>query len=139
MVERLEKQRVVLTFPQELLDKPIVYHLIKDYDLIINLLKVKITPKEEGVMVLDIEGDHVNLEQGIKYLKNIGIQIEPLIEDIKWDENKCTHCTECVTVCPTQAFVLNRQTMKVEFDNNKCIACGLCVSVCPYRAMEIVL
>ncbi len=133
------KKRVVLTFPQELLDKPITYHLIKDYDLIVNLLRVKITPKEEGVMVVEIEGDDDKFEEGVAYLKKTGVAIESLIEDIKWDEKKCIHCTECVTVCPTNAFVVDRQLMKITFDKDKCIACGLCVSVCPYRAMEIVI
>ncbi|MBU1086635.1 MAG: 4Fe-4S binding protein [Candidatus Omnitrophica bacterium] len=138
-MENRDKKRVVLTFPQQLLDKPIIYQLIKDFDLIVNLLKVKITPKEEGVMVLDLEGDQLNLEKGLKHLKKIGIQIESLIEDIKWDEDKCTHCTECVTICPTQAFGLDRKIMKLEFDKNKCIACGLCLNVCPYGAIQIVL
>ena len=133
------KKRVVLTFPHVLLDKPITYHLIKDYDLIINLLRVKITPNEEGVMVVELEGDDEKLEEGIAYLKKTGIAIESLIEDIKWDENKCIHCTECVTVCPTNAFIVDRKIMKVTFDKEKCIACGLCVLVCPYRAMEIVI
>ena len=133
------KKRVVLTFPHELLDKPITYHLIKDYDLVVNLLRVKITPKEEGVMVIEIEGDDDRLEEGVTYLKKTGITIDSLIEDIKWDENKCTHCTECVTVCPTNAFILDRKLMKITFDKDKCIACGLCVSICPYRAMEIVI
>jgi L-aspartate semialdehyde sulfurtransferase ferredoxin len=138
-MENREKRRVVLTFPQQLLDKPIIYQLIKDFDLVVNLLKVKITPKEEGVMVLDLEGEHIKLEKGLKYLKKIGIQIELLIEDIKWDEHKCTHCTECITICPTQAFCLDRKIMKIDFDKNRCIACGLCVGVCPYGAIEIVL
>lgn len=135
----MEKRRVVLTFPHELLDKPITYHLIKDYDLIVNLLRVKITPKEEGVMVIELVGDAGRLEEGVAYLKRTGIKIDSLIEDIKWDEQKCTHCTECVTVCPTNAFVIDRKLMKIEFDKDKCIACGLCVSICPYRAMEIVV
>lgn len=133
------KKRVVLTFPHKLLDKPITYHLIKDYDLIVNLLRVKITPNEEGVMVVELEGDDEQLENGIAYLKKTGVSIDSLIEDIKWDETKCTHCTECVTVCPTNAFVVERKQMKITFDKDKCIACGLCVSICPYGAMEIVI
>ncbi len=135
----MEKTRVVLTFPNRLLDKPITYHLIKDYDLIVNILKAKITPKEEGVMAVEIEGEAKNLDEGIKFLKNSGLTIASLIEDINWDEDKCIHCTECVTVCPTQAFTIESNSMKLEFDKDKCIACGLCVKVCPYRAMKIVV
>lgn len=133
------KKRVVLTFPQDLVDKPITYHLIKDYDLIVNILKAKVTPKEEGVLVLELEGKRLNLEEGIDYLKKSGVQIQSLIEDIKLDKKKCTHCTACITVCPTGAFILNRETMQVDFEKNKCIVCGLCINLCPYRAVEIVV
>jgi len=135
----MEKKKLVLTFPHDLLDKPITYHLIKDYDLIVNILKAKITPKEEGILVLEVSGKKTSVDQGIVYLKNSGIAVEPLIKDIKWDKDKCTHCTACVSVCPTDAFTVIRETMQVVFDRDKCIACGLCVSLCPYHAMEIIL
>jgi Fe-S-cluster-containing hydrogenase components 1 len=67
------------------------------------------------------------------------VEIASLIEDIKWDDKKCTHCTACVSVCPTGAFVVDRKRMLIQFDKDKCIACGLCVTLCPYRAMEIVI
>ncbi|MFH1459091.1 MAG: 4Fe-4S binding protein [Candidatus Omnitrophota bacterium] len=135
----MEKKRVVLTFPHDLLGKPITYHLIKDYNLIVNILKAKITPKEQGLLVLEIEGDKHQLQEGVNFLKKTGVKIEALIEDIKWDSDKCIHCTECVTVCPTQAFILDRQKMEISFYKDKCIACGLCVSLCPYRAIEIII
>jgi len=135
----MEKKRVVLTFPHQLLDKPITYHLIKEYDLVVTILKAKITPKEQGLLVLEIKGSKANLEKGIQYLKKTGVEIASLIEDIKWDDKKCTHCTACVTICPTGAFVVDRKRMLVKFDKDKCIACGLCVTLCPYRAMEIVI
>ncbi|MFH2138857.1 MAG: NIL domain-containing protein [Candidatus Omnitrophota bacterium] len=135
----MNKKRVVLTFPHDLLSKPITYHLIKDFDLIVNILKANITPNELGLLVLEIEGNKQNLDAGIDYLKKTGVKIESLIQDIKWDERKCIHCTKCITVCPTGAFFTNKVDMRVEFNKNKCIACGLCVPLCPYRAVEIII
>ena len=135
----MEKRKIVLTFPQELVDKPVTYHLIKDYDLVINILRANVTPKEQGVLVLELQGAAKNIDQGIAYLKKTGLAIQSLIEDIKWDETKCIHCTECVTVCPTGAFEVDRANMKIVFNRDKCIACGLCVSLCPYHAMEIII
>ena len=68
-MEKTEKKRVVLTYPHDLLDKPLTYHLIKDYDLVVNILKAKITPRAQGLLVLEIEGDKEKLEEGISYLK----------------------------------------------------------------------
>ena len=133
----MEKKRVVLTFPPKLVDQPIAYHLIKDYDLMINILRARVTPKEEGRLVMEIEGRKESLEKGIKYLEELGVNIQPLAQDVKWDQEKCTHCTVCIPICPTGAFSVNRKNMKVSFDKEKCIACGLCVPACPYKAVKI--
>lgn len=131
------KKRLVLTFPHKLLDKPIVYKLVKDYDLIFNILQAKITPKEEGLMVLELSGKKEDYASGVKYLQANGVAIEPLSKDVTRDEEACTHCGACVSVCPTAALVVNRKTMMVEFDSSKCIACELCVKACPPRAMVV--
>jgi len=44
--------KVVLRFPPDLTDQPITYKLIKEYDLMVNILRGHITPKEEGMLVL---------------------------------------------------------------------------------------
>jgi len=135
----MPKKRIVLTFPHSLLDKPITYHLVKDYDLVLNILKARVTPEEEGLLVLELTGKKINLDNGIKYLHNSGVSIQPLARDIKWNEKKCVHCTACITICPAGAFSVDRQTMEVSFDKDKCIACELCVKLCPYHAMETTL
>jgi ferredoxin len=131
------KKRYVLTFPTNLLDKPITYHLIKDYDLIINILRARVNPNEEGVLVLEIEGKKSKLDAAIKYLQELGVELQPLTRDIKWNEKVCTHCTACISICPTGAFKIDTNTYRVIFDKNKCIACELCVKACPYHAIEI--
>ena len=133
------KKRVVLTFPYEVVSQPIVYRLVKDYNLMINILRAKVTPQEQGRLVLEISGIKKELEAGIKYLAELNIDIQSLAQDIKWHENKCVHCTACIPHCPTHAIYLNRDTMEVSFDKQKCIACGLCISACPYQAIEIVI
>jgi ferredoxin len=131
------KKRLVLTFPHELLDKPIVYKLVKDYDLVFNILQARITPREEGLMVLELGGKKEDYAEGVKYLQGKGVAIEPLDKDVTRDEKICTHCGACVSVCPTGALASNKDTMVVEFDPSKCVACELCVKACPPRAMLI--
>ncbi|MBN1526305.1 MAG: 4Fe-4S binding protein [Candidatus Omnitrophica bacterium] len=131
------KKRIVLTFPHKLVDKPIVYKLVKDFDLIFNILQAKIMPNEEGMMVVELEGKKENYAKGVDYLKEIGVKIEPLSKEVLRDEERCTHCGACVTVCPTEALYVDKKTMKVIFDSEKCIACELCVKACPPRAMIV--
>lgn len=134
----MTNRKVVLTFPRKLVDKPITYHLIKDYDLVINIMKARVTPNEEGLLVIELTGKKKNLQEGIKYLKDLGVEVQSLAQDIKWDKKKCIHCTLCVAICPTKAFSVDRKKMEISFDKSKCIACELCVKVCPYHAIEIV-
>ncbi|MBW2980086.1 4Fe-4S dicluster domain-containing protein [Candidatus Woesearchaeota archaeon] len=131
-------KRLVLKFPKSSIDQPIVYRLIKDFDLIFNILKAKITPDEEGFLVIELIGEEKNVNKGLDYLKGLNVEIEPFSKEVTRDDKRCTHCTTCVPVCPTKALdIPDRKTMKVEYDNEKCIACEACVEVCPYKAMKV--
>ncbi len=85
-------KRIVLTFPQKLVDQPIVYKLVKEHGLAFNILQAKITPEEAGVMVLELKGTKEGYAAGIKYLTGIGVKVEPLGKDVIRDEARCTHC-----------------------------------------------
>jgi len=130
-------KRIVLKFPHRLADQPIVCNLAKYFDLEFNILKAYIIPKEEGLLILGLSGEEENYNKGINYLKELGLIVQPLSLSIILNSSKCTHCGVCITVCPTQALVLDLRTRKVHFDDNKCIACELCIPACPLRAMEV--
>jgi len=129
--------KIVLRFPPELTDQPVTYKLIKEYDLMVNILRGHITPKEEGMLVLELTGKKKQLNQGMKYLANLGVETQRLSKDIRWLKDRCTHCTACTSLCPGHALQVERDTMMVNFDRDKCIACEMCITVCPYSAMEV--
>jgi len=130
-------KKIVLHFPNRLVDQPIVCKLVKEYDLQFNILKAYVTPQEEGLMVLELTGEDENFNKGIEYLQSCGVKIQPLSQDVIRNEVKCTDCGVCVPICPTAALAVDSITRKVHFYDNKCIACELCVKVCPTRAMEV--
>ena len=130
-------KRIVLRFPQRLVDRPIVYRLIKDYNLEFNILKASVTPEEEGLMVVELTGEQQDYDKGIRYLTANGVRIQSLSQDVIRNEERCTHCGACVTVCPTHAFEVDPLTRQVRFYNEKCVACALCIKACPPRAMEV--
>lgn len=133
----MPKRKLLLTFPASLADKPISYHLVKDYDLELNILRARITPKEEGRLIIELSGDEQRLKLGEEYLKKVGVGIKPLALDIAYYEDRCIHCTACVSVCRSGAITVNREVMKMVLEKEKCIACELCVTVCPFKAVEI--
>lgn len=130
-------KKIVLHFPHKLVNQPIVYKLVKDYNLKFNMLKASITPEEEGLLVLELSGEEKDYKQGVNYLKESGVKVQPLSRDVIRNEAKCTHCGVCVPICPTAALVVDPLTRKVNFYNDKCIACELCIKACPVRAMEV--
>ena len=130
-------KRIVLHFPRRLVNRPIVYRLVKDYNLEFNILKASVTPEEEGLLVLELSGEQTEYDRGIKYLTTNGVRIQSLSQNVIRNKERCTHCGACITICPTGAFELEPLTRRVNFYNEKCLACGLCIKPCPPRAMEL--
>ena len=128
---------LVLRFPKAEVEKPIVCYLAKDFDLTFNILKATILPRKEGVMVLELSGARKDFNKGVQYLKNCGVQVQAVGQEIKRNRSKCTHCGACTAVCPTGALSIKRPEMTVAFNQKKCSVCGLCVPGCPPRAMEV--
>ena len=131
----MNRKKVVLSFPPESVEDPIIYHLIRDHGLKVNILRASIDPGKQGRMVVELTGDGKQLSTGANYLENNGVSIEPLTEEIRHMEDLCVSCTACVPVCPTGALDVNRDTWVVSHDTDRCVVCLSCVDVCPYRAV----
>ena len=129
----------VLRFPKETSDKPIICHLVKQFDVEFNILKATILPQHEGLMVIELLGHKENVRKALGYLKSFGVNTESLATIIRRDDDKCFQCGACTGICPTGALSLHRPEMAVLFDPEKCTGCGLCVLTCPVRAMEVSL
>lgn len=130
-------KKVVLRFPNRQVDQPIIYKLVKDYNLQVNILKAQISQEDEGLLILELYGSEANYRNGMSYLKRIRVKVEPLSKDIIRNEDKCTHCGVCVSACPTDALSVNQETKEIIFNSEACVACEHCVPVCPSQAMEL--
>ena len=133
------KETIFLSFPPGVSNQPVVCNLAKLFDLTFNILKARISPKQEGHMTLEISGERKKCRQGLKYLQEQGVNITPIAQKISRDENSCVHCGLCTALCPTHALSVDPATRLIVFDTEKCSACGLCTNVCPVKAMEIQL
>ena len=130
-------RRIVLHFPKRLVDRPIVSRLVRDYNLEFNILKAYVTPREEGLLVMELRGEERDYDRGVAYLTRTGVKVQPLSQDVTRNEDKCTHCGACGTICPVGAFTVDPSSRQIVFSDDKCIACGLCINACPARAMEV--
>lgn len=113
--DKMISKRIVLHFPNRLVDQPIVCKLVKDYDLQFNILKAYVTPQEEGLMVFELTGEEKNFNQAVEYLESCGVKIQPLSQDVIRNESKCADCGVCIPICPTGALAIDSITRKVNF------------------------
>ncbi len=130
-------KKIVIRYTPDIVQQPIIYQFTKKYDLVFNILKARIFPRREGVIVLELTGLKENFDKGIRFLKEMGLHVEPLAKSVSQNTEKCVHCGACTAFCPTGALSFEKPSQKVLFDAEKCNGCELCVSCCPVRAMEI--
>lgn len=132
-------QKVVLRFPPELVERPLVCELALQFGLHFNIMRASISPHREGLMVIEIIGEKKKQEEGLQFLQENGLEVESLSQDIKMVEERCIHCGSCVGVCPTEALYVEKLSYLVKYDETQCIACEMCVLACPTHAMEALL
>ncbi len=130
------KKKLVLSFPPRLIQEPVTYHLVRDYDLQINIMRATVKPRERGRMVVEMRGEKENLEKALRYLDEQGIQVDTLVQEMRYHPDRCIHCTACTAVCPTGALSVDRQAMEVIFDAQQCIICEACIPTCSYQAIQ---
>lgn len=131
----MNKKKVVFTFPPKRVEDPIIFHLIRDHGLKVNILRASIDPGKQGRMVVELSGEESQFSSGAEYLNRNGIDMEPLTEEIRHMEDLCVSCTACIPVCPTGALTVNREAWIVSYNADKCVICLSCMDVCPYRAI----
>jgi len=133
----MQKRRIVLTFPKGLVKKPIIYHLVADYKLVVNILRAHITPEEKGKLVLEVEGTPENIKKGLLFVSREKVGIQQLARDITFKESECISCGVCISVCSTGALSLDPKDQHLIFDKQKCILCELCVNACPLGLFHV--
>lgn len=131
------KKKVILNFSPENVERPVTYQLIKKYDLWVNILQAKFEPKLGGKLLLELKGSENQIKEGLSFVRQIGVEVMLLEQEVLWDEKRCIDCGACVSICPTGVLSLDKVTYKLKFDYEKCIVCGNCVEACPLQAIKV--
>jgi len=132
----VQEDRIVLHIPAKLVTEPLIYHLIKDFDVAVNILKAEVVENDDGLLVLGIQGSPDALKKGKAFLAAKGVRLQALQRDVQLKEDRCTHCGACVGQCPTAALYVT-DDYEVKLDPEKCIACGHCAIACAYDAVDV--
>lgn len=76
--------RVQLDYPLEKVTEPIIYHLVTDYRLIPNIRRANIDVHTGGFLILEIVGEGQDLEDGLEFLRGLGITVTVVGTEQPW-------------------------------------------------------
>ena len=77
----MAKKQITMIFPQHLIKEPVIYMMAKEYDIIPNIRRAKVT-ESVGEVTLELEGSDDNLKKAISYLETKGVKVEPVVGDV---------------------------------------------------------
>jgi ferredoxin len=126
------KVKYILEYSSAVVEEPVIYTLIRRFDIKVNILRAEISPGQEGSMLVELEGEDAKLEEGRKYLASLEVRLLPLSGSLSVREEDCVHCGSCTGVCFSGCLTMSQPEWKLAVDREKCIACGLCVKACPF-------
>jgi ABC-type methionine transport system ATPase subunit len=72
-------KKVFLTFPQHLVDQPILYELAQQFRVKTNIRGASVTP-QIALMALAIDGADHDVEAAIAHLESLQVQVERLAD-----------------------------------------------------------
>lgn len=77
----MAKRQVMFTFPQELIKEPVIYNLGHRFKIVTNIRQADVSANR-GWVVLELEGDEKDIEQGIAWVTGMGVRVDPVTGDI---------------------------------------------------------
>ena len=77
----MAKQRVKFTFPQDKITEPVIYELGKQFNIVTNIRRADVTA-DRGWVILELDGDLTEIEQGLRWVADKGVRDDPVEGDI---------------------------------------------------------
>ena len=75
------KKRVKFTFPQELIPKPVIYELGRDFHITTSIRRADVR-EDMGWVVLELEGEEDEIASGLEWVSSTGVRIDPVSGDV---------------------------------------------------------
>jgi len=79
-MERI-RERYYLTYPGSLVREPILYHLVKKFDLVFSIRGASVT-EELGVVAVEFDGTRDQIERALGWMRQSGVTVEPIEKNI---------------------------------------------------------
>ena len=73
----MAKRRLHLTFPEHLIEEPVLYRLTRDFDLIPNIKRANVDERFAWV-ILELEGSDEAIDSAAAWLAGRGVQVDTI-------------------------------------------------------------
>ena len=70
-------------------------------------------------------------------LQSLDLPADSIFGQVLLNEDACTLCMGCVSVCPASALEAGGEEPALKFVEANCVQCGICTRACPESAIEI--
>ena len=74
------KQHVMFNFSEEALKEPIIYNLSQQFNVITNIRRADLS-SDKGWVMLELQGEKEDIEQGIAWATSKGVRVDPATEN----------------------------------------------------------
>ena len=73
--------RLFVSFPEELVERPMIYELVKRFDVIPNIRRANVE-SHSGWVILELSGAHDARDHAIAYLEGLGCTVNRMEGDV---------------------------------------------------------
>jgi ABC-type methionine transport system ATPase subunit len=77
----MNSRHLRLTFPESQVAEPVIYHVVKDFNVIPSIRRAAIE-NHFGWMIVEFKGENADLEAAIAYLEKLGVEVSQAEGDI---------------------------------------------------------
>src|SRR5579862_3365510 len=75
------RERYYLTYPRSLIKEPLLYRLVKKFDIVFNIRGASVS-EEMGLVAVEFEGNAEQVERAIAWLRQTGVTVEPIEKNV---------------------------------------------------------
>jgi ABC-type methionine transport system ATPase subunit len=73
--------RLFVSFPEELVDRPMIYEIIKKFDVVPSIRRANVE-EHSGWVILEINGEQDQLDGAIAYFEGLGCTVNRMEGDV---------------------------------------------------------
>lgn len=72
----MTRARLHVTFPQHLMNEPVVHRLGSDFDLVVNIRRANLEEDRGGWVILEVDGEQERIGAAVAWLAEQGLLVD---------------------------------------------------------------